>query len=111
MRQLAQGKKYDKKTQDAILKHLFSNANGTFLWVALVCQNLKNIPRGRTLARLNLFPPELDSLYERMMTQICESEDSELCIRILAVIVTVFKPITLRELTSLVEMREDISDD
>jgi hypothetical protein len=34
---LAQEKNYDKKTQDAVLQHLISNANGTFLWVALVC--------------------------------------------------------------------------
>jgi hypothetical protein len=42
---LAQQKKYDDKTRDAVLDHLFSNANNTFLWVALVCQNLEKIPR------------------------------------------------------------------
>ena len=111
VRQLAQEKKYDDKTRHAVLDHLFSNANDTFLWVALVCQNLENIPRGRTRARLNSFPPGLDSLYERMMKQICESEDSELCKRILASIATVYEPITLTELTSLVEMLEESSDD
>jgi hypothetical protein len=35
--QLAQEKKYDDKTRDAVLDHLFSNADDTFLWVALVC--------------------------------------------------------------------------
>ena len=42
--QLAQQKRYDDKTRDAVLDHLFSNANNTFLWVALVCQNLEKIP-------------------------------------------------------------------
>jgi len=41
--QLAQRKKYDNKTRDAVLDHLFSNANNTFLWVALVYQNLEKI--------------------------------------------------------------------
>jgi hypothetical protein len=109
--QLAQDKKYDDRTRDAVLEHLSSNANDTFLWVALVCQNLKNIPRGRIRAKLSSFPPGLDSLYERMMKQICESEDSELCRRILASIATVYEPITLTELTSLVEILQESSDD
>jgi hypothetical protein len=109
--QLAQEKKYDDKTQDAVLQHLFSNANDTFLWVALVCQNLKSIPRARIRARLTSFPPGLDSFYERMMTQICRSDDSKLCKQILATVATVYAPITLTELTSLVDMLEDASDD
>ncbi|OCK73083.1 HET-domain-containing protein, partial [Lepidopterella palustris CBS 459.81] len=108
---LVQEKKYDNKTRDAVLDHLLSNANNTFLWVALVCQNLRNIPRGRVRARLSSFPSGLDSLYERMMTQISESEDSELCKKILASVAIVYEPITLTELTSLVEMLDDISDD
>jgi hypothetical protein len=109
--QLAEEKNYKDKTQDAILDYLFSNANGTFLWVALVCENLKNITRGRTLLRLNSFLPGLDPLYERMMTQICYSEDSELCIQILAAVATVFRPITLSELMLLVMALQDMSDD
>ncbi|ERF72619.1 hypothetical protein EPUS_05673 [Endocarpon pusillum Z07020] len=109
--ELAQEKRYDDKTRDAVLDHLFSNANDTFLWVALVCENLKNILRGRVRVRLNSFPPGLYSLYERMMKQICESEDSELCKRILASIATVYEPITVIGLTSVVEMLEEFSND
>ncbi|KAF2191904.1 hypothetical protein K469DRAFT_555284, partial [Zopfia rhizophila CBS 207.26] len=39
--QLAQQKKYDERTQEAVLDHLASNASDTFLWVALVCQSLE----------------------------------------------------------------------
>ncbi|KAI9770859.1 MAG: hypothetical protein M1839_003022 [Geoglossum umbratile] len=109
--QLAQQKKYDDKTRDAVLDHLFSNANNTFLWVALVCQNLEKISRWNLIAKLNAFPPGLDSLYERMMEQICNSEDTDLCKEILALITTVYRPITLKELTSLVETLEDMVDD
>lgn len=109
--QLAQRKKYDEKTRDAVREHLFSNANDTFLWVALVCQNLENIPRWNTLAKLNTFPPSLDSLYDQMMEQICNSDNADLCKRILASIATIYRPITLKELTSLVEMLEDMFDD
>ncbi|KAF2174705.1 beta transducin-like protein HET-D2Y [Zopfia rhizophila CBS 207.26] len=109
--QLAQRKKYDKKTRDAVLGHLSLNANDTFLWVALVCQDLENIPRWNTLAKLNAFPPGLDSLYERMMQQICNSDNAGLCKQILASISTAYRPITLKELTCLVEVLEDIADD
>jgi len=109
--QLAQRKKYDDKTRVAVLQHLASNADDTFLWVALVCQNLEKIPRWKTLAKLNAFPPGLDSLYQRMMAHICNSDNADICKRILASTAIVYRPITLKELTSLVEMLEDMSDD
>ncbi|KAH7176212.1 hypothetical protein EDB81DRAFT_897322 [Dactylonectria macrodidyma] len=34
---LAWDKKYDRETRDAVESHLTTNADGTFLWVALVC--------------------------------------------------------------------------
>jgi hypothetical protein len=39
--QLVQEKQYKAETRDAVLQHLRANANDTFLWVALVCQDLK----------------------------------------------------------------------
>jgi hypothetical protein len=111
VRQLAQRKRYTDRMREAVLKYLCSNANNTFLWVALVCQNLEEIARWNVLAELNAFPPGLDSIYERMMEQICNSDDANLCKRILASIAIVYRPITLKELTSLVEMPEDMSDD
>ncbi|KAF2810837.1 uncharacterized protein BDZ99DRAFT_441433 [Mytilinidion resinicola] len=109
--QLAELKKYDERTRAAVLQHLTSNGNDTFLWVALVCQNLAKIPRWKALAKLDAFPPSLDSLYERMMEQISSSEDADLCKQILASTAVVYRPITLEELTSLVEVLEDTSND
>jgi hypothetical protein len=109
--QLAQQKKYNKETQDAMLEHLALNANDTFLWVALVCQNLEATSKRNVLKRLKSLPPGLDSLYERMMQQISRSEDAELCKQILASIALVYRPITLQELAALVEQLEDIADD
>ena len=111
--QLARLQKYDKKTGDTVRDHLSSNANGTFLWVALVCQHLEKISRWNTLAKLNMnmFPPGLDALYQRMMEQICNSDDVDICKRILACVATVYRPITLKELTSFDEVLEATSDD
>ncbi|KAM6516651.1 hypothetical protein FALCPG4_014829 [Fusarium falciforme] len=109
--QLARLKDYSPKTRDAVQHHLSSNANDTFLWVALACQGLEKIPRWNTLAKLEAFPPGLDSLYQRMMVQIRSSDSSDLYIGILALLTTVYRPITLHELTSFVDILEEISDD
>jgi hypothetical protein len=108
--ELAKLKNYNDEIQKAVLYHLASNANDTFLWVALVCQNLENTPRRKTLAKLNAFPPGLDSLYQRMIEQIYKSEEVDLCKQILASAALVYRPVTLKELISLVKMTKDIAD-
>ncbi len=108
---LAQEKKYDDKTRTAVLRHLTSNANDTFLWVSLVCQNLETTARRNVLKKLESFPPGLDSLYVRMLQQITESDDADVCKHILAFITLVYRPIMLEELQALVEQLDDLSDD
>jgi hypothetical protein len=109
--QLAVMKKYDEKTRLAVLQYLVLNANDTFLWVALVCQSLESIPRWETRTQLKAFPPGLDSLYQRMMEQIYQSNSANLYKEILASTAVVYRPVTLKELTSLVEMLEDMAND
>ncbi|KAL2197078.1 hypothetical protein P885DRAFT_68962 [Corynascus similis CBS 632.67] len=92
--QLAETKNYEPSTKDTVRDYLRFNANGTFLWVAEV----------RT------FPPGLVSLYARMVEHIGHSEDVELCKQVLAVATIVRRPISLDELTSLVEMPDNVSD-
>ncbi|RYP38348.1 hypothetical protein DL767_002588 [Monosporascus sp. MG133] len=106
-------KKYDSEIKTAVGAYLSSNANGTFLWVALVCQALADpkVRKRHTLTKLRTFPPGLDYLYAQMMEQIGQSEDADLCKQILAVTTIVRRPISLRELTTLVEMPKNISDD
>ena len=109
--ELAQQNKYDEPTKRAILEHLASNANDTFLWVSLVCQHLRATAKRNVLRKLKLFPPGLNALYERMMQQISKIDDAELCKQVLAVVTLVYRPITLEELVTLVEPLEDVADD
>ncbi|KAK4176017.1 NACHT domain-containing protein [Triangularia setosa] len=108
---LSRRKKYDTATKSEVQNYLSSNANGTFLWVALVCKALTDVPKWHTKGKLKTFPPGLDSLYRQMMGQIQNSEDADLCRDILAVAATVRRPISLDEITSLVRMPDGISDD
>lgn len=103
---LAHQKKYNTSTYNAVLAHLMSNANNTFLWVAVVYQDLQATPKRNVLKKLDSFPPGLNALYERMMQQISQSDEAELCKQMLAPIALVYRPITIKELAALVEQLE-----
>jgi hypothetical protein len=108
---LSRQNKYKSETRDAVQRHLSLNAHGTFLWVALVCQELSNLSGWKAIQKLKVLPPGLDALYQRMLDQIMASEDSELCMRILAVVSTVYRPITVDEVVTLVNMPNGVEGD
>ncbi|KAJ6017959.1 hypothetical protein N7451_001338 [Penicillium sp. IBT 35674x] len=108
---LAKLKRYSQQIFDAVYSYLLLNAQGTFLWVALVCERLASIPRLRTIEKLTAFPPGLDALYERMMQQVCEHEEAPLCKDILGLISTTYRPITIDELTAFIELPEYVLED
>lgn len=107
---LAKVKRYNDNVRDKVCRHLLLNSQDTFLWVALVYQNLDRTPPRYALKKLEAFPPGLDALYSRMLNQVRKSEDAELCKQILAIMSTVYRPITLYELASVIEMPEDSYD-
>jgi hypothetical protein len=111
VRQLAQEKRYTPEMEDAVLEHLTSNANDTFLWVALVCQELKVTANRHVLKKLALFPPGLDDLYKQMMHQMSKSADAEICRCVLASVAVLYRPVTISELLALVEQLEEVGDD
>jgi hypothetical protein len=106
----AQRKKYSKATQDAIVDRLTRGADNTFLWVALVCQSLEGTTPLNALKTLNMIPPGLNALYGRMLEQIKGSDSADVCMRGLAVMATVYRPVSLDELTSLIDMPEEMSE-
>jgi NACHT domain/Heterokaryon incompatibility protein (HET) len=108
---LAEQNRYSSDTKYAIQHHLSLNAKGTFLWVALVCQELSKVPGWKVQQKLAAFPPGLDALYMRMIEHIRNSEDKELCISILAVASTVYRPVTLDELAAISDLPDGVSND
>lgn len=110
---LAQQKDYDANLKQYVDEYLTSHADGTFLWVAIVCQELAlpEIRKRRTRAKLQTFPAGLVPLYRRMMQQIQSSppEDVNLCTQILVIASLAFRPLTSSELQSLLEA-DDFDD-
>ena len=60
---------------------------------------------------LERFPPGLEPLYERMMEQIQNGKDAELCIEILSMVTLASRPIYLRELVAITGLPEELSND
>ncbi|KAL2890623.1 Vegetative incompatibility protein HET-E-1 [Ceratocystis lukuohia] len=104
--ELAEEKNYKSEMKLAVLEHLRLNANGTFLWVSLVCQELSNCRKRQTPNKLTSFPPGLDALYERMVQQILASDDAQIYRDIMAQVFVAYRPLTLEELCVLVESLE-----
>lgn len=109
-RELARLKRYNVQTLNAVHHYSSTNADGRFLWVALVCQFLERV-QWDPVAKMKTFPPELDSLYHRMMQEIRESEEDEVCREILGLTAAAYCPITLQELASFSKILRDHSDD
>jgi hypothetical protein len=109
--QLALRKNYNDETRDSVLNYLFSNADSTFLWVSLVCQILAATSLQNTPAKLRTLLPGLRSLYSQIMQQICRSGDANLLRHILALMAVVYRPLTLLELTALVNPLDGMAQD
>ncbi|KAM0444400.1 hypothetical protein ACHAO4_010201 [Trichoderma viride] len=111
---LARKNKYNNKIREETQSYLISNANNTFLWVALVCQSLESLRSGKVIKRLTTYPPGLDSLYKRMLDQILELDDDDdvsLCKHVLTIVSTVYRPVTLHEVHSLIGSPEEFVED
>ncbi|KAH3954121.1 hypothetical protein HBI25_015760 [Parastagonospora nodorum] len=63
------------------------------------------------LNKIGSFPPGLTPLYRRMLRQISESDDDELCKLVLATVTLAYRPLALEEVVALNKQLQDIGDD
>ncbi|CVL05330.1 related to vegetatible incompatibility protein HET-E-1 [Fusarium mangiferae] len=92
---------YDQPSRELIRKHLLNKAKDTFLWLALVCQELENstVKRRHISSILECFPPGLNELYKRMISHI-NIRDFDWCKAILNVVAVALRPLSLQELAA-----------
>ncbi|KAJ6256869.1 NACHT-domain-containing protein [Drechslerella dactyloides] len=107
--ELARQYGYSKSVRVAVQDYLKLNANGTFLWVALVCRELDGVSSLRAREKVAEFPSGLNELYKRMMDQICHSKNDKLCRDILAITSLMRRPIELEELAAFINSSNDQS--
>lgn len=110
--QLAVSKGYDEEMRVFVQSYLADNANDTFLWVALVCEQLADNRVGTRHSRrmLQEFPPGLNSLYNRILSNILGLRDAEHCRQVLSIMSIVTRPLNLVELASILDHAKYLED-
>lgn len=104
---------YSASTREEVQKHLLANAEDTFLWVSLVCEELgkPDVMSHHIATVLKSFPAGLERLYKRMVDKINESRDRDLCKAALAVVGVAYRPLTLAEISSSNSILDKLSED
>lgn len=108
---LAKDKNYSGTTKRRVSRYLSTHATGTFLWVALVCEELKDVPELYAEKSIKTFPRELDALYQRIMQQVGDSNPDKICHQFLALTALAYRPLSLLESTSFFEELDNLSRD
>jgi hypothetical protein len=113
VKELALGKRLNDDIRAKLYEHLVANADDTFLWVALVCEELAklDVAARHILQVARSFPSGLTKLYERMMTVMSQYRDKKLCEAVLALSVVAIRPLTLSEIAMLDARLEEVSED
>ncbi|CAN9292460.1 unnamed protein product [Alternaria alternata] len=101
--------RYDARLQAEVQQQLRDKAEGTFLWVSLVCKELEKVPLYRTRKVLEKLPPGLNPLYDRMMSQITaeDAETAQYCKDVLRSITLALRPLQLKEVAATAGLPRD----
>ncbi|KAN0075174.1 vegetative incompatibility protein HET-E-1 [Elaphomyces granulatus] len=97
----------DLRVRAQVADELRKRADGTFLWVALVCKLLESNDNDYdAMEILGEMPSDLKGLYDRMMNQInkLERRDPGFCKHILSIMTLAYRPLRLSELTTLAKL-------
>ncbi|KAI0977376.1 hypothetical protein F4678DRAFT_412746 [Xylaria arbuscula] len=109
---LERSKGLTTEAREAIRQYLMSYSKNTFLWVALVCEQLghEGTHPWEILDMAHEFPPGLDELYERMAAHFQNSKDTGLCRHVLSIQTLAYRPLTLAEFSSLAELPKEYAE-
>ena len=90
----------DAALQDEVRAIMQRKANGTFLWVSLVVEELKKAMSWEILEVVDEMPAELKGVYLRMMQQIqgLRRGNPEFCRSVLSTVAAAYRPLHLLEL-------------
>ena len=102
--------RYKPEDRVKISQELRQKADGTFLWVALVCKELEGVRSYDALDVLRQMPSGLKDLYDRMMSQIKELKrnDPKYCKSVLSTMTLVYRPLHVSELAVLSDLSTNV---
>ncbi|PVH72154.1 hypothetical protein DL98DRAFT_433760 [Cadophora sp. DSE1049] len=113
MAQLAEEKAYTEKVRIQVSDILRKKAEGTFLWVGLACEELKDIDSKDAVRVLENMPQGLHSLHKRLLDtalkrKAAKPDDIR---RILSCVTVCLRPLSLSELSEACQLHQDEDDD
>ncbi|KAK4915254.1 hypothetical protein LTR66_017100, partial [Elasticomyces elasticus] len=92
------------QTLSQVSSELKRKAGGTFLWVALVVQELKGCSADELIGRVEQIPTDLDGLYTGMLVNMNNSKFAAQCKKVLLVMTSAYRPLHLSELIGLANL-------
>lgn len=97
--------------QETVRHQIYAKAGGTFLWAALALKELELVDSWDVLDVLQEMPPELESLYDRMLRQVqqLQRNDPEFCRLVLSTMTLAYRPLHLLEVGALSGLPRQIS--
>lgn len=104
--QLACDKSYNPEVCEAVRAYLNTHADGTFLWVALVCKEMEeeDVYEWNVQSTMEQFPSGLEPLYGRMLQHLYAGKKRDLILHRLALICNVTiarRPLHINEIGHL----------
>jgi len=104
-RELVQEKQWHDKWIDKITFALTNQSGGTFLWAALVLNDISKVTRTKLIeAKLANLPSDLHEVYDRMLKNI-PVDDMETAKHILQWVVVARRPLSISELAMIQALR------
>ena len=114
---LAADKGYSEDLRLHVVNVFKRRAEGTFLWIGIVAEELRRYNRIEVEGVLDLFPSGLETLYGRALLQI-EHKQQSITSKILRWVALAIRPLTLSELGAVLEVqpgkfstREEVAKD
>jgi hypothetical protein len=106
---------YGQQMPQRLESELLQRAEGTFLWISLVCKMLEDdgsgerVPLAKALLMIQDLPPGLHSLYEQIFRQVLKGKEAivNACLRLLKVMMLVFRPLNRAEVSAVTGLSEE----
>jgi hypothetical protein len=99
--------KHNEKLRERVRDQLSQKSDGTFLWVALVVEELRKCQlEEEVLDTVKAVPTDLPRLYDQMVEQIDQLKGRlrEVCLKVLSMVVLSYRPLHLSEMRHIVKI-------
>lgn len=101
MEEIDRHQRLHPKLRQTVAQELVNRSDGTYLWVSLVCRDLKKTQPQEMLKRVQTLPEDLESLYKQKCAELSTGDSASMCMRMLKVVTLSFRPIHKDEFESV----------